>query len=192
MTQNPGDDPYASGPSGRDAHGSSWQEPTGYETHVPGQASGSQTSGSQAPPPSPHGQHPYPPSYPGSPYDSQHGSPYGPQYGPQYGSQYAAQYGPPYGKPYRGTDGFAIASLVTGLLGLGVVAVVLGIVALHRIRSSQQDGTGLAIAGIVLGGLGIVAFVVLAALLVAAFQAVGSFDPSVYSGFGSGPEVFFG
>ena len=68
----------------------------------------------------------------------------------------------PYGQPVtldpkRGTDGLSIAALVTGILGLGVVPLILGILGLKRTKVNGTSGRGLSIAGIVLGGLGIVA-----------------------------------
>ena len=90
----------------------------------------------------------------------------------------AVPYGAPFGAPppSPGTDGFAISSLVTGLVGLAVVPVVLGIVALHRIGRSRQGGKGLAIAGIALGGVQIVTAAVIASVLGFAFLG-GAFDP---------------
>ncbi len=52
--------------------------------------------------------------------------------------------------PRRGTDGFAIASLVFGLIGGILLGLIFGVVALRRIRRRGGDGRGLAIAGIVL------------------------------------------
>lgn len=58
-----------------------------------------------------------------------------------------------------GTDGFAIASLVCGLLGLVPLGVVFGWRALVRIGGSGRSGRGLAIAGLTLSvawlGLGV-------------------------------------
>ncbi|GAB2630324.1 DUF4190 domain-containing protein [Kribbella swartbergensis] len=99
----------------------------------------------------------------------QHGA--GQQYGS--GQQYGAGYGQPgyppagswptpYGYGYpggsKGTNGLAIASLVTGIGSLCIgfaapVAVGLGIGALVQIKKRQDDGKGMAIAGLVLGGL---------------------------------------
>ncbi|MBU0469754.1 MAG: DUF4190 domain-containing protein [Candidatus Omnitrophica bacterium] len=72
------------------------------------------------------------------------------------------------------TLGIAIASLVCGcffiipLLGflLSVAAIVLGIVALVKINKNQEmyQGKGLAISGIVLGGLGILILPIIALL----------------------------
>ncbi|HEX5615868.1 MAG TPA: DUF4190 domain-containing protein [Acidimicrobiia bacterium] len=72
---------------------------------------------------------------------------------------------PPYATPpTTGTNGLAIASLVLGLVwvcGIGsVLAVIFGVVALGQIKQRSQSGRGLAIAGIVLGALGIALIVV--------------------------------
>ena len=62
---------------------------------------------------------------------------------------------PGYGGAPRdgGTDGFAVASLVLGILSGSLLAIIFGIVALGRIRRDGTGGRGLAIAGIVLGFL---------------------------------------
>ena len=72
------------------------------------------------------------------------------------------------------TDGLSIAALVTGLLGLGVVPIILGIMGLRRIRNDGTGGRGLAIAGIVLGGLEVVAAVTLIAILLVVIVTPGS------------------
>ena len=75
---------------------------------------------------------------------------------PVYGQPPA--YGPP---PVPGTDGVSIAALVTGILGLGVVPLVIGIVGVQRTGRTGRGGKGLAIAGIVLGGLSTVVWTLL-------------------------------
>ncbi len=85
----------------------------------------------------------------------------------------------PYGNQPARTlpKGMAVASLVLGILGLvlaifllggflGLVAVILGVVALGKIKRGEADGRGMAIAGIVTGGL--------AMLLAASLLAVGA------------------
>lgn len=68
------------------------------------------------------------------------------------------------------TNGFAVASLVLGVLFClvvtGILAVIFGNVALGRIEASNgtEKGRGLAIAGIVLGWIGI-ALLAIAALV---------------------------
>lgn len=112
----------------------------------------------QPPQQSPYGQ-PQQPSPYGQP--PQYGQPQQPQYGqPPYGQvQYPAPYG--YGYPAGQavkTNGLAIAALVCGLGGLVVgvtapVGVGLGIAALVQIKRRGESGTGLAVGGIVVGGL---------------------------------------
>lgn len=68
-----------------------------------------------------------------------------------------------------GTSRLAIAALCLGIVGivppLGVVAVVLGAVALSRLGSRPQAGRGLAVAGIVLGSLAVLAWAVILAVV---------------------------
>lgn len=64
------------------------------------------------------------------------------------------------------TSGMAIASLVLGLIGLGigsVLAIIFGFMAKKNIRESggTQTGGGMATAGIVLGILGVVGVLIL-------------------------------
>lgn len=82
-----------------------------------------------------------PPPYPGGYYPA---------------PDYLGGYGVPSGvKP--GTNKLAIASLITSFTGVfcccvgSIVAIVLGAVAINQIRRTQQDGYGLAVAGIVIG-----------------------------------------
>jgi hypothetical protein len=57
------------------------------------------------------------------------------------------------------TNGLAVASLVLGILWLGfvgsILALIFGHVALYQIIDTEQAGKGLAIAGIVLGYIGV-------------------------------------
>ncbi|WP_158647341.1 DUF4190 domain-containing protein [Actinoplanes sp. ATCC 53533] len=107
-----------------------------------------------APPASPY-------SPPNAPYGAQDGTPpYGAQPGPAYGAPqpgaypgYPASGAPGYPPPGSGgTSGFAIASLIFGILGGILFSVIFGIVALFQIRKRGQTGRGLAITGLVLSG----------------------------------------
>ena len=66
--------------------------------------------------------------------------------------------------PVTRTNGLAIASLVLGILWLfwlgSLVGLILGLVALKQIKDRNQHGRGIAIAGVVLGILGLVALVI--------------------------------
>src|SRR6266542_3016794 len=70
--------------------------------------------------------------------------------------QYQAQYELPAGE--RKSNGFAIASLVCGILGCtgigAILAIIFGILGIQRAKDPRYSGgQGLSIAGIVLGGL---------------------------------------
>ncbi len=112
------------------------------------------------------------------------GAPYGAPYTPP--AQPCGQPTGPYGAaPYGGygypvparTNGLAIGSLVTSLVSLtlcmgmtGVVGAILGHVARGQIKRNNEQGGGLALAGIIIGWLGFaffVGFVVLMIVLVA-------------------------
>ena len=82
-----------------------------------------------------------------------------------------------------GTSGLAIASLIVGGVSFflaflavgalgGIVAVVLGIVALRRVREGAQGGRGLAIGGIVAGGLAIALGIVMTIVFVTIGNAI--------------------
>ena len=108
----------------------------------------------------------YPQQYPqaGYPYPQQTAYPQQPAYPQQYGqSGYAAPYGYAAASPYpapRSTSGMAIAALVVALAGfatcplIGIVSVILGFTALKECEpAGPKTGRGMAIAGIVIGGL---------------------------------------
>ncbi|TCK21646.1 DUF4190 domain-containing protein [Pseudonocardia endophytica] len=98
---------------------------------------------------------PYPQQYPAAPYPQGYQQPPG-QY-PPYGGQYPAPY--PYAPPYRPTNGMAVASLVLGILWIywigSILALIFGYLARQQIRERGEGGDGLAVAGIVLGWIGI-------------------------------------
>lgn len=63
--------------------------------------------------------------------------------------------------PAHGTNGFAIASLIFGLLGGGLLAVVFGHIAHSQIKRTPQAGKGLATAGLILGYIGLAVSIIL-------------------------------
>lgn len=90
-------------------------------------------------------------------------------------------YGPPPVAPEkpRGTNGFAVASLIFGIIGGVVFSVVFGIIALRQTARRGQGGRGLAIAGLVLSGVWVVVIgvvVVAAAVTSAGRDEAGSID----------------
>jgi len=105
---------------------------------------------------------------PGDAYGAQPGAAYGGQPGPAYGAQQPGAYSgfPAPGDPGHpapgsgGTSGFAIASLIFGILGGILFSVIFGIVALVQIRKRGQTGRGLAITGLVLSGCWVLLIIV--------------------------------
>jgi hypothetical protein len=193
MTQPPGtpdpDDPSAGG-SGRDP----WATPSAEEPPQP-------PYGQPAPPPEQpeqpytqpgYGQQPYgQPGYGQPGYDQPYGQPaygqmpYGQQ--PGYGYPQGGLYG--YGARPR-TNGKATAALWSGVasivltlccgLGiLGVVPIVLGVKARAEIRATggQQEGDGMALAGIITGSVAIVlSILVIAAVVISIATGTANFD----------------
>lgn len=73
--------------------------------------------------------------------------------------------GSPAGAPhYMPTNAFAVVSLVLGLLGGNLLAVIFGHVARGQMRRTGERGDGMAIAGLVLGYIGIALWAVLFAV----------------------------
>ena len=83
-----------------------------------------------------------------------------------------------YGAPR--TNGYAIASMVLGILWLwcvgSLLALIFGYVSLRQIRERGEAGRGMAIAGIVLGWIG----VVLAIILIIVVISVANSAPPGY------------
>jgi hypothetical protein len=131
-----------------------------------------------------------PPPLPGAPYQAYPGQQYP-------GQQYPGQQYPganPYGyDPYRpaqpvGTNGKAIASLVTSLIGLaccmlpGIVGIILGVMAMREIKQTGQEGHGMALAGVIIGGVAL-AFGAIGIVFMIIFGVLDSTSP--YSSYSS-------
>jgi hypothetical protein len=149
----------------------------------------------QQPQPEPYGQQPQPEPYGQQPQAGPYGQqpqadPYGQQASP-YGQQgYAAQ---GYGGYATGTSGpssgLAIGALAAGVVALlmfwcafigvpvGIAAVVLGVVALNKVKAGTGGGRGLALAGVITGGLAILVSVVLVVAAIATGNADFSTSP---------------
>ena len=111
----------------------------------------------------PYGGNPY-----GNPGDQ---NPYG---GPPYGGGTPP---PAYGAPQpAGTDGVSIASFVLSLLCCGPIGLILGFVGLSRTKNGQRKGRGFAIAGIIIGILGIIGGVVAGVVIALAAKDVVSIN----------------
>lgn len=123
---------------------------------------------------------PPPGAYPGPSYGQQ-------SYGPQ-GYAPAQNYGGYQVTGYAPTNPMAIASLVCGLtqfLGFwvvtGIPAIIMGHVARRQIRERGEQGDGMALAGMILGYIGLVLAIVFTIIIIVAVVAVnknGGFNPN--------------
>ena len=68
--------------------------------------------------------------------------------------------------PAQGTNGLAIASLITSLAGLHLVGIILGHVSLGQIKRRPQAGRGLALAGVIVGYAALTITLLLAAVAI--------------------------
>ncbi|WP_051515558.1 DUF4190 domain-containing protein [Candidatus Blastococcus massiliensis] len=127
----------------------------------------------------------------GEPQYGQPQPPYGqpaygqPQYGqaqygqPQYGQpQYGAPgYGPPgYAPGYaysRPTNSLAIASLVLAFV-FAPAGLITGIIARRQIKRTNEDGDGLALAGIIVGGIATAFFVLMIVIWIIAVASLAN------------------
>jgi hypothetical protein len=119
-----------------------------------------------------------PPPQPGPPpYGPPPGYAPAPTYGPPpgYGQQ---PYGPPPGYPAYGrpTNTMAILSLVLAFV-FAPAGLIMGIVARKQIRQTGEDGDGLALAGIIVGGIFTAFFVLMIVFMIVAFSAATSYAP---------------
>ncbi|MFD2090767.1 DUF4190 domain-containing protein [Blastococcus deserti] len=120
-----------------------------------------------------------PPAGPGAPGQPVAPYPPGPGYAPPghgHPGYPPAGYGPPgyppvYGRP---TNTMAILALVLAFV-FPPAGLVLGIVARRQIRQTGEDGEGLALAGIIVGGIATALFVLMLVLMIAAFGAASSY-----------------
>lgn len=83
----------------------------------------------------------------------------------------------PDGGPETGTDGgdrpgpgLAIAAMITGFLGLSVLAIIFAIISLAR----RSRGKGMAITGLIFGILGMIATIVIVIILVNEASSISS------------------
>lgn len=101
-------------------------------------------------------------------------NPYGAYPQPGYGQPYPG-YGQPY-PPSRGTNTMAILALVFGIL-VAPLGLVFGFVARSQIKKTGEDGDGLALAGIIIGGIFTLLFIAYIVFIIIFFAAVASSVP---------------
>ena len=148
------------GPQGYGQQGLGQQDPSqqGY-----GQQSGQSGYGQQA-----YGQQPYgQPAYGQQAYGQPGYGQQGPGYGPPVGYAPPAQFGRP-------TNTMAILSLVMAFV-FAPAGLILGILARKQIARTGEEGDGLALAGIIVGGLITAFFVIMIIFMIIAFAGLSSY-----------------
>lgn len=93
---------------------------------------------------------------------------------PQYQAyQQPAYQQPQYQQPMQSqkTNGFAIASLICSLLCISLLGIIFGHVGMSQINRNREGGRGLAVAGLILGYIGLVATIAVYVLVFAAASA---------------------
>lgn len=88
---------------------------------------------------------------------------------------------PAVARPATTTNGYAVASLVLSICGIvfllpligSILGIVFGHLSLSQLNESEQQGRGMAIAGLVLGYLGVAATAV---MIIAVIVLVASFS----------------
>lgn len=122
---------------------------------------------------------PYNPKQPGDPYGQQPGQQPGQPYGqPMYGQQPMYGYGYPPPPPKSQTN--AILALVLSCVGLAtcgvtaIVGVIFGHIAMGKIKRGEEDGRGMALAGIIVGYVVIAGWVLYAAIIIIAIIAAAN------------------
>ncbi len=163
-TDGIGDEPGQSGPA--DSSGQSgWPgQPGQYEPSPPGQPGPYGQPGQYGPPP------PGQPGPYGEPGPFGEPSPHGP---PQVGQPGQAQ---PGWQPPRRTNSLAIAALSCAIAQIiagplsGIPAIVLGVMSMREIRRTGERGHGMAMAGLVLGIIGLMLEVLALILIIILFM----------------------
>ncbi|MCX6401016.1 MAG: DUF4190 domain-containing protein [Propionibacteriales bacterium] len=118
---------------------------------------------------------PQPPQQPQAPYQ-----PYGQAYGQPAANAYGQPAGQPYGyQPAPSTNALAIVSLVVSILSLttclgatGFIGAIMGHVSKGQIKRNNEQGAGMALAGIIIGWIGTAVFLAAVAVFIVFAVAV--------------------
>jgi hypothetical protein len=159
----PASGPGHTPPPGRAAHSPAGHTPPPTYTPPPDRGYGRSPAHATAAYTPPPGHGGYPPS-----------GGYPPPAGGGYG---APSYPPP---PTQGTNGFAIAALIFGIIGGALLGFIFGFIALSQTKRTGQNGRGMAVAGIVLSALWTLGFVLLIVVAVASSTPSGPVTPTTF------------
>lgn len=78
------------------------------------------------------------------------------------------------------TNTLAIVSLVTSILGIGIVGIITGHISLSQIKKTHEQGHGLALAGLILGYIGTAAVIIGGLIFLLTVAVVGASSYTTY------------
>ncbi|MGA1837552.1 DUF4190 domain-containing protein [Herbiconiux sp. 11R-BC] len=81
--------------------------------------------------------------------------------------------------PAQKTNVLSIVALVLSILSFNIIAVIIGAIALSQIKKTGESGRGLAIAGIIIGAIGVIFWIIII-IVVAVAAAAGNVTVSTY------------
>jgi VIT1/CCC1 family predicted Fe2+/Mn2+ transporter len=89
---------------------------------------------------------------------------------------------PAYVAPSSGarTNTLAIVSLVTSIIGLGIVGIITGHISLNQIKKTHEQGHGLALAGLIIGYISVAAMLIFGVIFLITAVVVGSAGYTTY------------
>ena len=102
---------------------------------------------------------------------------------PAYPGQYPGAYDPYRSAKPRGTNGKAIAALITSLAGLlccglpSIVGLVLGVVGMRETKRTGQDGYAIALIGAIIGGFAVAGWVMYLLLSISIYASGWQWAP---------------
>ena len=89
---------------------------------------------------------------------------------------------PAYVAPPAGarTNTLAIVSLVTSIIGLGIVGIITGHISLSQIKKTHEQGHGMALAGLIIGYISVAALLIFGVIFLITAVVVGSSGYTTY------------
>jgi hypothetical protein len=78
------------------------------------------------------------------------------------------------------TNTLAIVSLVTSIIGLGIVGIITGHISLNQIKRTHEQGHGLALAGLIIGYVSVAAMLIAGVIFIMTFLFVGASTYTTY------------
>ncbi len=78
------------------------------------------------------------------------------------------------------TNTLAIISLITSIVGIGIVGIITGHIGLSQIKKTHEQGRGMAIAGLVIGYVEVAGVLIFGLIFLITAIIVGTTTPTTY------------